>query len=79
MNNASSFESNASDESMVTDAMQRMRRIKDYTEQIDSVGEGSDESVGSYDSQGEMSELRLTNAAAELCALNECGMIDQCQ
>ena len=66
---------------MVTDAMQRMRRIKDYTEQIDSVGEGSDESVGSYDSQGETSDLilRLTNAAAELCALNECGMIDQCQ
>ena len=66
-----SFESNASDESMVTGVMQRMRHIKDYIEKIDYVGEGSDESVGSYDSQGEMSELRLTNAAAELCALHE--------
>ena len=68
-----SFESNASDESMVTGVMQRMRHIKDYIEKIDYVGEGSDESVGSYDSQGETSDLilRVTNAAAELRALHE--------
>ena len=68
--NAGSFESNASDNSMV---MQRMRRSKDHIEQIDSVDEGSDGSVGSCDSQGETSELilRLTNAAAELRALHE--------
>ena len=73
LNNAGSFESNVSDESMVTDVMQRMRRSKDHIEQIDSVDEGSDGSVGSCDSQGETSELilRLTNAAAELRALHE--------
>ena len=73
LNSAGSFESNASDESMVTDRMQRMRRIKDQIEQIDSVDEGSDGSVGSYYSQGKMSDLILwlTNADAELRALHE--------
>ncbi|KAL7548763.1 hypothetical protein ACHAWF_012018 [Thalassiosira exigua] len=73
VNNARSFESHDSGESMVTDAVQRMRRIKDYIEQTDSVDE-NDGSVGSYDSEGEMSELisRLTSAAETLRKLHDC-------
>ena len=70
--NGGSFESNASaDSSMVTDAVDQMRRIKDYIEQNDSLDVGSDSE--SYNSQGEMSELiqRLANAAESLRELNE--------
>lgn len=70
--NDGSFESNASaDSSMVTDAVDQMRRIKDYIEQNDSLDVGSDSE--SYNSQGEMSELikRLANAAESLRELNE--------
>ena len=66
LDNAGSFESA---DTMVTDVMERMRRIKDYIEHIDSVedeGEGSVHSNGSQ--QGEMADLmkRLTNAASQL-------------
>jgi len=70
--NGGSFESNASAESsMATDAVEQMRRIKDYIEQNDSDDVGSDSD--SYNSQGEMSELikRLANAAESLRELNE--------
>ncbi len=65
LNNAESFESNASAVSLITDAVHRMRRIKDCIKQKDSTDEigGSDEV--SFNSRGEMSELLqdLTNAA----------------
>ena len=73
LNNAASFESNATEgSSMVTDVVQRMRRIKDYIDRIDSVGSEGDESVHSIYSQDEMSELmhQLTNAAESLRALH---------
>ena len=56
---------------MVTDAVEQIRRIKDYIEKNDSVDVGSDSD--SYNSQGEMSELikRLANAAESLRELNE--------
>jgi hypothetical protein len=68
LNNADSFESNASAVSLITDAVHRMRRIKDCIYQNDSTDEigGSDE--GSFNSRGGMSELLqdLTNAAERL-------------
>jgi len=74
LNNAGSFESNASEDSMVADVVQRMRRIKYYIDHIDSIDDEGDGSVvDGYDSQGEMSELikRLTNAAESLRVLDE--------
>eukprot|EP00578_Thalassiosira_sp_NH16_P021251 CAMPEP_0181097288 /NCGR_PEP_ID=MMETSP1071-20121207/11486_1 /TAXON_ID=35127 /ORGANISM="Thalassiosira sp., Strain NH16" /LENGTH=253 /DNA_ID=CAMNT_0023179753 /DNA_START=769 /DNA_END=1532 /DNA_ORIENTATION=+ len=76
LNNAGSFESNSSEDSIladIADVVQRMRHIKDYIEQVDSSDEGDGSDVDDYNSQGEMSELihRLAKAAESLRALNE--------
>lgn len=72
LDNTNSFDSHSSADSIVTDVVQRMRRIKDYIERIDSGDEGGGSDSGDYDSQGEMSELilRLTNAAETLRAFD---------
>lgn len=71
LNNAESFESNASAVTLVTDAVHRMRRIKDYIYQNDSAEESGGSDEGSYNSR--MSELiqDLTNAAESLRTMNE--------
>jgi hypothetical protein len=73
VNNAHSFESNASAVSLVTDAVHRMRRMKDCIYQNDSTDEGGASDECSYNSRGRMSELiqNLNNAAESLRTLNE--------
>lgn len=74
LNNAESFESNASAVSLVTDAVHRMRLMKDFIYQNDSTDEsGGISEEGSYNSRGGMSELiqDLNNAAESLRTLNE--------
>ena len=73
VHNAQSFESNASAVSLVTDAVHRMRRMKDCIYQNDSTDEYGASDECSYNSRGRMSELiqNLNNAAESLRTLNE--------
>lgn len=71
LSNAESFESNESAVTLVTDAVHRMRRIKDYIYQNDSAEESGGSDEGSYNSR--MSELiqDLTNAAESLRTMSK--------
>ena len=76
LNKCTSFGSNSSTGStMVTDVVERMRRIEDCIKQIDSVDDESNTNDNEYynSREGEMSELidRLANAAESLRELNE--------
>lgn len=73
LNIADSFDSHSSAVSLVTDAVHRMRRIKDCIYQNDSTDEGGGSDEGSYNSRGGMSELiqDLNNAAESLRTLSE--------
>lgn len=73
LNIADSFDSHSSAVSLITDAVHRMRRIKDCIYQNDSTDEGGGSDEGSYNSRGGMSELiqDLNNAAESLRTLSE--------
>ena len=76
LNKCTSFGSNSSTGStIVTDVVERMRRIEDCIKQIDSVDDESNTNDNEYynSREGEMSELidRLANAAESLRELNE--------